>query len=149
MRGCAGLDVQQLDTAAPYLLSFLLRPRSRENPGPLNFRARCVSTCQSHRPRRTPVKLAMAFDRMLPSALCQGVLKLGIFRGSIAWPVVPPVYASFMALRPCPQDSEPVWLATLYVGTFKRGVFKSTNGGESWHPTGSVEQAEAATHSKP
>jgi len=49
----------------------------------------------------------------LPSALCQGVgvLKLGVFRGSITWPVVPPVYASYPALRPCPQDSEPAWLA--------------------------------------
>jgi hypothetical protein len=49
----------------------------------------------------------------LPSALCQGVgvLKLGVFRGSIAWPAVPPVYASYPALRLCPQDSEPVWLA--------------------------------------
>ena len=55
----------------------------------------------------------MALGRMLPSALCQGVgvLKLGVFRGSIAWPVVPPVYASYLTLRPCPQDSEPVWLA--------------------------------------
>jgi len=55
----------------------------------------------------------MSLDRMLPSALCQGVsvLKLGVFRGSIAWPIVAPVYASYLALRPCPQDSEPVWLA--------------------------------------
>jgi len=55
----------------------------------------------------------MALDWMLPSALCQGVgvLKLGVFRGSIAWPAVPPVYASYPALRLCPQDSEPVWLA--------------------------------------
>ena len=55
----------------------------------------------------------MALGRMLPSALCQGVgvLKLGVFRGSITWPVVPPVYASYPALRPCPQDSEPAWLA--------------------------------------
>jgi hypothetical protein len=59
------------------------------------------------------VKLALTFHRMLPSALCQGVgvLKLGVFRGSIAWPVVPPVYASYLTLRSCPQDSEPVWLA--------------------------------------
>jgi len=50
---------------------------------------------------------------MLPSALCQsvGVLKFGVFRGSITWPVVPPVNASYPALRPCPHDSEPVWLA--------------------------------------
>ena len=50
---------------------------------------------------------------MLPSALCQGVgvLKLGVFRGSITWPGVPPVCASYLALRPCPQDSEPVWFA--------------------------------------
>ncbi len=50
---------------------------------------------------------------MLPSALCQGVgvLKLGVFRGSITWPIVPPVYASYPALRPCPQDSEPARLA--------------------------------------
>lgn len=55
----------------------------------------------------------MSLDRMLPSALCQGVgvLKLGVFRGSIAWPIVAPVYASYLALRPCPQDSEPAWLA--------------------------------------
>ena len=55
----------------------------------------------------------MALRRMLPSALCQGVgvLKLGVFRGSITWPVVPPVYASYLTLRSCPQDSEPVWLA--------------------------------------
>ena len=55
----------------------------------------------------------MALDWMLPSALCQGVgvLKFGVFRGSIAWPVVPPVYASYMTLRSCPQDSEPTWLA--------------------------------------
>ena len=55
----------------------------------------------------------MALGRILPSALCQGVgvLKLGVFRGSIAWPAVPPVYASYPALRLCPQDSEPVWLA--------------------------------------
>ena len=60
-----------------------------------------------------PLKLAMTLHRMLPSALCQGVgvLKLGVFRGSITWPIVPPVYASYLALRPCPQDSEPVWLA--------------------------------------
>lgn len=25
--------------------------------------------------------------------------------------LVPPVCASYLALRPCPQDSEPVWLA--------------------------------------
>ena len=98
-------------------LDFPIRPEStgclRENPGSLNFRARYVPTCQGHRPRRTPAQLAMALDRILPSALCQGVgvLKLGVFRGSIAWPVVPPVYASYLALRPCPQDSEPVWLA--------------------------------------
>jgi len=55
----------------------------------------------------------MALGRMLPSALCQGVgvLKFGVFRGSITWPIVPPVYASYPALRPCPQDSEPAWLA--------------------------------------
>ena len=55
----------------------------------------------------------MALGRMLPSALCQGVsvLKLGVFRGSITWPVVPPVNASYPDLRPCPHDSEPVWLA--------------------------------------
>ena len=98
-------------------LDFPMRPenagRSRVNPGSLNFRTRCVPTCQGHRPRRTPAKLAMALDRMLPSALCQGVgvLKLGVFRGSITWPVVPPVNASYPALRPCPHDSEPVWLA--------------------------------------
>src|SRR5208337_2617621 len=98
-------------------LDFPMRPkrtgRSRENPGSLNFRARCVPTCQGHRPRRTPAKLAMPLDRMLPSAMCQGVgvLKLGVFRGSITWPVVFPVYASYPALRPCPQDSEPAWLA--------------------------------------
>ena len=97
-------------------LDFPMRPENaglRENPGSLNFRARCVPTCQGHRPRRTPAKLAMALGRMLPSALCQGVgvLKLGVFRGSITWPVVPPVYASYPALRPCPQDSEPAWLA--------------------------------------
>jgi hypothetical protein len=97
-------------------LDFPMRPENaglRENPGSLNFRARCVPTCQGHRPRRTPTQLAMALDRMLPSALCQGVgvLKLGVFRGSITWPIVPPVYASYPALRPCPQDSEPAWLA--------------------------------------
>ena len=55
----------------------------------------------------------MALVWMLPSALCQGVgvLKFGVFRGSIAWPVVPPVYASYLTLRPCPQDSVPAWLA--------------------------------------
>lgn len=59
------------------------------------------------------MKLAFTFHRMLPSASCQGVgvLKLGVFRGSITWPVVPPVYASYLTLRSCPQDSEPVWLA--------------------------------------
>jgi len=103
-------------SSAP-VLELPMRPegagRSRGNPGSLNFRARCVPTCQGHRPRRTPAKLAMALGRMLPSALCQGVgvLKLGVFRGSITWPVVPPVYASYPALRPCPQDSEPAWLA--------------------------------------
>jgi len=57
--------------------------------------------------------LALPFHRMLPSASCQrvGVLKFGVFRGSITWPVVPPVYASYLTLRSCPQDSEPVWLA--------------------------------------
>jgi len=51
--------------------------------------------------------------RMLPSALCQGVgvLKFGVFRGSVAWPIVPPVYASHLTLRSDPQDSEPVWFA--------------------------------------
>jgi hypothetical protein len=99
-------------------LDFPMRPasagRSRENPGSPNFRARCVPTCQGHRPRRTPVKLAFTFHRMLPSASCQsvGVLKFGVFRGSITWPVVPPVNASYLALRPCPHDSEPVWFAT-------------------------------------
>ena len=70
-------------------------------------------THHDHRPRRTPVKLAFTLHRMLPSASCQGVgvLKLGVFRGSIAWPVVPPVNASYPALRPCPHDSEPVWFA--------------------------------------
>jgi hypothetical protein len=98
-------------------LDFPMRPkntgRSRVNPGSPNFRARCVPTCQGHRPRRTPVKLAFTLHRMLPSASCQGVgvLKLGVFRGSITWPIVPPVNASYPALRPCPQDSEPVWLA--------------------------------------
>jgi len=59
------------------------------------------------------MRLAITLHRMLPSALCQGVgvLKLGIFRGSITWPVVPPVNASYPALRPCPHDSEPMWLA--------------------------------------
>ncbi len=97
-------------------LDFPMRPENaglRVNPGSLNFHTRCVPTCQGHRPRRTPTKLAMALGRMLPSALCQGVgvLKLGVFRGSITWPIVPPVYASYTALRPCPQDSEPAWLA--------------------------------------
>jgi hypothetical protein len=98
-------------------LDFPIRPKrtgcSWENPGSLNFRARYVPTCQGHRPRRTPAQLAITLDRMLPSALCQGVgvLKLGVFRGSIAWPIVPPVYASYLTLRPCPQDSEPAWLA--------------------------------------
>jgi hypothetical protein len=61
-----------------------------------------------------PAQLAMALSRMLPSALCQsvGVLKFGVFRGSITWPVVPPVNASYLASRPCPHDSEPVWFAT-------------------------------------
>ena len=59
------------------------------------------------------MKLALTLHRMLPSASCQGVgvLKFGVFRGSITWPIVPPVYASYLTLRPCPQDSEPVWLA--------------------------------------
>ena len=59
------------------------------------------------------MKLAKTLHRMLPSASCQGVgvLKFGVFRGSITWPVVPPVYASYLTLRSCPQDSEPVWLA--------------------------------------
>jgi len=59
------------------------------------------------------VKLALTLHRMLPSASCQGVgvLKFGVFRGSITWPTVPPVYASYLTLRSCPQDSEPVWLA--------------------------------------
>jgi hypothetical protein len=59
------------------------------------------------------VKLAFTLHRLLPSASCQGVgvLKFGVFRGSITWPVVPPVNASYPALRPCPHDSEPVWLA--------------------------------------
>ncbi len=59
------------------------------------------------------MKLAFTLHRMLPSASCQGVgvLKFGVFRGSITWPVVPPVNASYPALRPCPHDSEPVWLA--------------------------------------
>src|SRR5208282_1833135 len=97
-------------------LDFPMRPENaglRGNPGSLNFRARCFATCQGHRPRRTPAELAMSLSRLLPSALCQGVgvLKLGVFRGSIAWPIVAPVYASYMALRPCPQDSEPAWLA--------------------------------------
>jgi len=50
---------------------------------------------------------------MLPSALCQGVgvLKFGVFRGSFSWPIIPPVNASYLTLRPCPHDSEPVWLA--------------------------------------
>jgi hypothetical protein len=30
-----------------------------------------------------------------------GILKPGVFRGSITWPVVPPVSASYPALRPC------------------------------------------------
>jgi len=59
------------------------------------------------------MKLAVTLHRMLPSASCQGVgvLKLGVFRGSITWPIVPPVNASYPASRPCPHDSEPVWLA--------------------------------------
>jgi len=59
------------------------------------------------------MKLAFTLHRMLPSASCQGVgiLKFGVFRGSITWPIVPPVNASYPALRPCPHDSEPVWLA--------------------------------------
>jgi hypothetical protein len=59
------------------------------------------------------MKLALTLHRMLPSASCQGVgvLKLGVFRGSITWPIVPPVNASYPASRPCPHDSEPVWLA--------------------------------------
>jgi hypothetical protein len=99
-------------------LDFPMRPAStgcsRVNPGPPNFRARHVPACQDHRPRRTPTQLAIALRRMLPSALCQsvGVLKFGVFRGSITWPVVPPVNASYLALRPCPHDSEPVWFAT-------------------------------------
>jgi hypothetical protein len=98
-------------------LDFPMRParagRSRANPGSPNFRSRCVPACQGHRPRRTPVRLAIAHDRMLPSASCQGVgvLKFGVFRGSITWPAVPPVNASYMALQPCPHDSEPVWFA--------------------------------------
>src|SRR5260370_34988128 len=82
--------------------------RSRVNPGSPNFRARCVPTCQGHRPRRTPVKLALTLHRILPSASCQGVgvLKLGVLRGSITWPEVPPVYAPYLALRPRPPDSD-------------------------------------------
>jgi hypothetical protein len=55
----------------------------------------------------------MVPSRMLPCALCQGVgvQKLGVFGGSTTWPVVPPVYASYPALRPCPQHLVPAWLA--------------------------------------
>ncbi len=94
--------------------------RPRGNPGSLNFRARSVPACQGHRPRRTPASLAFALRRLLPSALCQGVgvLKFWIFRDSYSWPVVPPVNASYPALRLCPHDSEPVWLATPSVRLF-------------------------------
>jgi photosystem II stability/assembly factor-like uncharacterized protein len=44
---------------------------------------------------------------------------------------------------------DPTDSMTLYVGTFKRGIFKSTNGGESWQPTGLCEQAEAIACSEP
>ena len=36
---------------------------------------------------------------------------LGYFAADSPWPVVSPVNASSMALRPCPHDSEPAWLA--------------------------------------
>jgi len=59
------------------------------------------------------MNLACTLYRMLPSASCQGVgiLKFGVFRCSITWPIVPPVNASYPASRPCPHDSEQVWLA--------------------------------------
>ncbi len=78
-----------------------------------SFHARCVPACQGQRPRRTPLELAKALLGMLPSAPCQsvGVLKFGVFRGSISWPVIPPVNASDMALRPRLYDSEPMRLA--------------------------------------
>ena len=62
---------------------------------------------------RLPTKLARSLGRMLPSAFVSGRRRseVRVFRGSIAWPEVPPVYASYLALRPCPQDSEPVWFA--------------------------------------
>ncbi len=58
------------------------------------------------------MRLAITLHRMSPSASCPGVgvLKFEVFRGSITWPVVP-VYASYLTLRSCSQDSKPVWLA--------------------------------------
>ena len=91
----------------------------RNKPGASVRRQGCARE-REREPRRCPapdgggvaVRIAKALRRMLPSASCQGVgvLKLGVFRGSITWPVIPPVYASYLAWRPCPKDSEPLWL---------------------------------------
>ncbi len=54
------------------------------------------------------------------------------------------IYGRFWVITEDPTDSR-----TLYVGTFKRGIFKSTNGGESWQPTGLCEQADATACSEP
>jgi hypothetical protein len=85
------------------------------------------------------VKLAFTLHRMLPSASCQGVgvLKFGVFRGSITWPIVPPVYASYLTLRSCPQDSEPVWLARpspydSFIPLHLAGLMRSTSCPPVW-----------------
>jgi len=84
-------------SSAP-VLELPMRPRALValgEPGISQLPCKMRPYVPGHRPRRTPAKLAITLSGMLPSALCQGVgvLKLGVFRGSITWPVVPPVYA--------------------------------------------------------
>jgi hypothetical protein len=57
----------RLPVFVPHRLQFLnfpMRPEnadSRVNPGPPNYRTKCVPTCQVPGPRRTPGKLALRF----------------------------------------------------------------------------------------
>jgi hypothetical protein len=74
--------------------------KARDNQKSFLPRAGAFALCESA-PR--DVAFRTVSERRRPEV--QGISRLN------SWPIIPPVNASYLALRPCPHDSELVWLA--------------------------------------